>query len=305
MSLLLKKSISSLSRKDIDKELQKIEEFEQDIECSICQCTYTSPVMVDSCMHLYCEEWIKAWSKKVNECPKCKETIKGYNKQENIETLVEFYLKLCSQEKGKLLKIKELINQREEMQSTINSMLDSQIQKPIRPSTAKPTASKKMEFDPHAEKSNNDSYFDNTDSINCKICLRRPLSKPLNEYEIMELSPISLNGNPFLQNALMCYLSNSKNMNLNGAYQNILNELGVTNGKKIYPEWVNNSLKKTDSACEECLFEFSEGCLYYYCLQRKHEIVPEGKEDWEMGVFCYQQAVMEHAEEYNHLLPKF
>jgi hypothetical protein len=115
-------------------------------------------------------------------------------------------------------------------------MLDSQIEKPIRPSTAKPTASKKMEFDPHAEKSNNDSYFDNTDSINCKICLRRPLSKPLNEYEIMELSPISLNGNPFLQNALMCYLSNSKNMNLNGAYQNILNELGVTNGKKIYPE---------------------------------------------------------------------
>ena len=56
MSLLLKKNVSSLSKKDIEKEISKIEEFEQDIECTICQCTYTNPVMVEPCLHLYCED---------------------------------------------------------------------------------------------------------------------------------------------------------------------------------------------------------------------------------------------------------
>lgn len=53
MSTILK-SVSALTKKDIEKELNKIEEIEQDIECSICQCVYSEPVMVDPCLHIYC-----------------------------------------------------------------------------------------------------------------------------------------------------------------------------------------------------------------------------------------------------------
>ena len=139
MSILSKKSASALTRKDIQNELHKIEEFEQDIEWSICQCVYTNPVMVDPCMHLYWSDCIKSWNQKVNECPKCKETMKGFSEQKDVEKLLEFYTKLWLQEKQKLVQIKTQIEEREAIQVRINSILDqthSQPAQPARPATA-------------------------------------------------------------------------------------------------------------------------------------------------------------------------
>lgn len=82
-------------------------------------------------------------------------------------------MKLCVQEKEKLLKIKELVNQREEMHSTINSMLDNQSQKPARPSTAKPKVSKNIDFKNDDFKimvgSSAMNKDDDDNAINCKI----------------------------------------------------------------------------------------------------------------------------------------
>ena len=139
MSLIKKKSASALTKKDVQKELAKIEEFEQDIEWSICQCVYTNPVMVDPCMHLYWSACIKSWNEKVNECPKCKETMKGFNEQRDVEKLLVFYTKLWQQEKEKLNLIKAKIEEREEIQVRINSILDQEPPKePARPTTAPP-----------------------------------------------------------------------------------------------------------------------------------------------------------------------
>eukprot|EP00344_Euplotes_crassus_P011189 CAMPEP_0197008868 /NCGR_PEP_ID=MMETSP1380-20130617/47225_1 /TAXON_ID=5936 /ORGANISM="Euplotes crassus, Strain CT5" /LENGTH=62 /DNA_ID=CAMNT_0042429715 /DNA_START=230 /DNA_END=415 /DNA_ORIENTATION=- len=59
--------------------------------------------------------------------------MKGYNPQKDVEKLLTFYTTLCTQEKEKLIKIKAAIEEREEIQVRINSILD---QEPARPQTA-------------------------------------------------------------------------------------------------------------------------------------------------------------------------
>jgi ribosomal protein L37AE/L43A len=141
----------------------------------------------------------------MNECPKCKETIKGIDKQPEVERLIEFYSKLCIQERAKLEKIKVLVDEREEIQTRINSVLDQQTDiKPSRPTTAQPRIrqsddengsfnykSKKSEVKKEEEVDQN-SYY-------CKICERRPLHMKLKDYKISEMSPFSLNGNEYQQ----------------------------------------------------------------------------------------------------------
>ena len=110
-------------------------------------------------MHIFCEECIKSWSQKVNECPKCKETIKKYDRQKDVETLIEFYTQLCAGEKEKLLKMKKLVQEREEIQTRINSVLDGQ-SKPARPSTAKPKVRQQISADMQQYKVKDSSHYE-------------------------------------------------------------------------------------------------------------------------------------------------
>ena len=56
--------------------------------------------------------------------------MKGFNEQKDVEHLLQFYTKLCTQEKEKLIEIRARISEREEIQVRINSILD---QAPIEP----------------------------------------------------------------------------------------------------------------------------------------------------------------------------
>lgn len=313
MSVLLKKSVSQLGIKDIDRELSKIQEFEQDIECSNWLEVFTAPVMLDPCMHIFWEECIKSWSQKVNECPKWKETIKKYDRQQNIETLIDFYTKLCSNEKKKLLKMKKLVQEREEIQTRINSVLDGQNNKPVaRPSTAKPNRQPQLASKPTMSSSAKDTTYlyeaskeEEDNAIYCKIWKRRPLSKPLQDYWSVELSPISLTGNTFQQNLLTNYCANN-NVSLNQIYKHILNILPNLEATKIHPECKTKDLRAYHSACDEWLFDFSESCLYYYWCVNKNLIDPDwsSKQDWHMGGYCQSQYDENHAKAYNHFIIK-
>lgn len=121
--------------------------------------------------------YIKSWSSKRNECPKCKETIKGYSKQPDMDSLLEFYQQLCDKEKLKLQKVKELLEEREEMQTRINSILDQNNQTPKRPSTAAPQRNPGMKTTPNVQprpstpenKVKSSSEVEDN-GIMCKIC---------------------------------------------------------------------------------------------------------------------------------------
>ena len=67
MSILLKKSVSAIDKRDVEKEIAKLDEIEQDIECSICQCVFVDPAMIEPCLHMYCFKCINDWAKKSNE----------------------------------------------------------------------------------------------------------------------------------------------------------------------------------------------------------------------------------------------
>lgn len=279
----------------------------------MCMEVYTDPVMINGCLHIYCGECIKSWTKKSNECPKCKETINGYSKQTDVEALLEFYQQKCKEEKAKLLKIKQLLAEREEIQSKINSMLDNQSSKPQRPSTAAPKRSEKMaetvkkhgdDFVIHQinEIKKKEKEFDENDFM-CKICRRHPLSKPLQEYNNICISPISLNGNPVQQELLQNFM-NTYSMTLDQIYNYVLKQLPTIDMKKLYPDCQYQSLKATDSACEECLYEFSESCIYYYCINNKHLIQAGALPNCVIGAYCPQQSDEAHSKAYNHFIYK-
>ena len=272
MSLLLKKNVSSLSKKDIEKELNKIEEFEQDIECTIWQCTYTDPVMVEPCLHLYCDACIKSWSTKINECPKCKETIKGYSKQPDMEAFLEFYQKLCEQEKTKLKKIKELVLEREEMLTKINSILDQNVEPPKRPQTAQikkcdpiPTSpfDKVIVGTSKPSTAKSEIKFKEEMDFKWKICLLRDFKMPIFEYTINELTPANLEGNQTKQNTLITFWSENGST-IDQIFKCILEQLETLDATTIYPHCKTKKISMFDSAWDEWLFEFSDACLKYY-----------------------------------------
>jgi hypothetical protein len=209
--------------------------------------------MLDPCLHLYCNECIKSWSKKINECPKCKETIKGTNKQPEVERLLKFYSKLCQQERDKLEKIKALVDEREEIQTRINSILDQQTDvKPVRPTTAQPRRTEEIGgigksiysvSEVNKEEEEGDSYY-------CKICKRKPLHMKLKDYQITEMSPFSLNGNGHQQNLLSAFLTNT-GMNCDTIYKQIISLLPTIDPKEILPDCKASKLKENNSACDE------------------------------------------------------
>lgn len=303
MSILLKKSVNDLETKDVKKELLKLDEIAQDIECSICQETYTDPVMVDPCYHLYCHDCIKSWSCKVNEWPKCKETIKSVKRQSDIVPLLNLYKKLVEQEKEKVMKIQTLLEEREQMQQEINSIFDNPKPETIkRPQTAFVKAKKEDVIDIDSEVLPKPMYDD--DYINCRIWKRRPLSKQLQDCKNIELSPISLNGNEYAQGLLTSYLLNN-NLTLDQIYLSIINSLSNIDIKKIHPDCKSAMLRPSDSACNECLFEFVENWIFYWAVTNRFLIDPSIKEDCGAGAFCYNQYDSNHAQAYNHFMFKY
>ena len=77
--------------------------------------------------------------------------------------------------------------------------------------------------------------------------MRRHLKKPLNEYVIDGLSPISMNGNSYLQGCLVGYCQ-VMGMTLNDIYQYVLSDLVTVDSTEIYPDSKTKRLKPTHSA---------------------------------------------------------
>jgi hypothetical protein len=126
----------------------------------------------------------------------------------------------------------------------------------------------------------------------------------LNEYKNLELSPVSLNGNQYQQSLLLTYWT-QHNFTLDQLYQYVLTMLPRLDARTVYPEWATKKLDPNHSACQECLYNFSEHCLYFYCVRNKHMIDPSKKPDCEMGSFCPLQSDEAHAKTFNHLIQMF
>lgn len=155
-----------------------------------------------------------------------------------------------TQEKAKVQEIKKLIEEREEMQEKINSILDQNVpDPPKRPQTAAPKRAEiKSDLFPE--------IFD-IESINCKICKFRPVEIQINEFKYEQFTPFSLSGNPHSQNLLTNYLV-ANGMTLQQVYDSVVNSLSKISIKKIHEDCKTAALRPTDSACSECIYEFAE-----------------------------------------------
>lgn len=162
-----------------------------------------------------------------------------------MDNFLEFYTKLCEQEKTKLKKIKELVNEREEMLAKINSILDQNVEQPKRPQTAQVKKQEKFDVNPFDHfivpsmpakvvAVKKESKF-NEKMFICKICLLKPVTMTLFDYQITELSPANLNADETKQNTLKTFLSENGS-SIDQVYRCIIEQLETMNSTDIYPE---------------------------------------------------------------------
>lgn len=80
-------------------EIQRLEEFEQDIECTICSEPLDTPVVVVKCGHEFCKSWLEEWASQHDEWPLCRSNIDNTIKVPKLDLIIENYLILLQRER--------------------------------------------------------------------------------------------------------------------------------------------------------------------------------------------------------------
>mmetsp|Transcript_29485 Transcript_29485/g.33775 ORF Transcript_29485/g.33775 Transcript_29485/m.33775 type:complete len:167 (-) Transcript_29485:95-595(-) len=166
-----------------------------------------------------------------------------------MELLLDFYQKLCDQEKEKLKKIKELVKDREEMLVKINSMLDVVAKPPKRPQTAlvRPKDSLKSPLVADGSLLESKAKEEEDITTKCKICKENISSISIRSYKNIEFFPGSTEISDDDLKLLMTNVQGNGGT-LDQIYQLLLDDLKSMDATTIYPECKTTSLKPYDFA---------------------------------------------------------
>ena len=104
------------------EDIERLSEFEQDIECMICTDPLDQPTVIADCGHEFCKACITDWNQNKDTCPTCRGDIRALIKVPKLDLIVENYLFLLERERNFLQRNQEFMDQKVKLLHSLTTL---------------------------------------------------------------------------------------------------------------------------------------------------------------------------------------